>query len=135
MILLGFLPTSPLIFATSYDDPALIRALVAGGADIHEKDQDGLNALDWAVIAHRPETVTALLATGAAALVNDRDRFGYTPLLYAATIDFGGDAEIIDALLKAGADPKIGDKEGKTPLAHAGKYPYLRAALEAAGAK
>jgi ankyrin repeat protein len=134
MILLGFLPTSPLFFATGYNDPALIRALVAGGADIHEKDQDGMTALDWAVIAHHPETVKALLTSGSSALVNEKDRFGYTPLLYAATIDFG-DAETVDALLQAGADPRIKDKEGKTPLAHAREHPYLRAALEKSGAK
>jgi len=134
MVLLGFLPTSPLLMATGYNDPALIRALVAGGANVHEKDQDGMNLLDWAVVAHHPETLKALLASGAAAHVNEKDRFGYTPLLYAATIDFG-DAETVDDLLGAGADPKIGDKDGKTPLAHAREYPYLRTALEKAGTK
>jgi ankyrin repeat protein len=134
MILLGMFPTSPLFYATGYDDPALVRALLAGGADVHEKDQDGMTALDWAVVAHHAGALKALLANGAAALVNQKDRFGYTPLLYAASVDFG-DTEIVESLLKAGADPKIGDKDGKTPLAHAREYPQLRAALESAGAK
>jgi ankyrin repeat protein len=62
------------------------------------------------------------------------DRFGYTPLQYAATIDFG-DSVTATALLKAGADPNVKDKEGKTALAHAQGYPYITAALEQAGAK
>jgi ankyrin repeat protein len=129
MNVLGFLPTSPLLFAIGYDDPALIRVLVAAGANVHEKDNDGMTALDWAAIAHHAGTVKALLATGAAAHINDKDRFGYTPLLYASAVDFG-DAEIASILLRAGADPNIGDKDGETPAAHARDYPYLRAALE-----
>jgi len=129
MMAMGFFPTTPVLSAVAYDDPALIRTLVAGGSNIHVKDDDGMTALDWAVLAHHPGTVKALLSLGAAADVNARDNFGYTPLLYAATVDFG-DAEILKALLRAGADPNIADKEGKTPLAHARDYPYLRAALE-----
>ncbi len=129
MMAMGFFPTTPMLSAVAYDDPALIRALVTGGANVHAKDDDGMTALDWAVLAHHPGTVKALLSLGAADDVNARDNFGYTPLLYASTVDFG-DAEILKALLGAGADPKIADKEGKTPLAHAREYPHLRAALE-----
>ena len=129
MLAIGFFPLTPLLSAVSYEDPALIRSLVMGGANIHAKDDDGMTALDWAVLAHHPGTVKALLSLGATTDVNAKDNFGYTPLLYAATVDFG-DAEILKALLSAGADPKIADKDGKTPLAHARDYPYLRAALE-----
>jgi ankyrin repeat protein len=129
MLALGFFPISPLLAAVTFEDPALIRSLVNGGANIHAKDDDGMTALDWAVLAHHPGTVKALLSLGAAADVNAKDSFGYTPLLYASTVDFG-DAEILKALLSAGADSKIADKDGKTPLAHAREYPYLRAALE-----
>ena len=66
--------------------------------------------------------------------MNAVDRFGYTPLLYAATIDFG-DAETVSTLLEAGADANVKDKEGKTALAQAREYPYIRAALEKVGAK
>jgi ankyrin repeat protein len=44
-----------------------------------------------------------------------------TPLLYAASIDFGGSA-IIDLLLKAGANPAARTKEGLTALDLANKY-------------
>jgi ankyrin repeat protein len=129
MLQLCFFPATPLLAAVSFDDPALIRALVNGGANIHARDDDGLTPLDWAVLAHHPSTVNALLSLGADADVNAKDNFGYTPLLYASTVDFG-DAEILKALLSAGADPKIADKDGKPPLAYAREYPHLRAALE-----
>ncbi|MGA3327428.1 MAG: ankyrin repeat domain-containing protein [Terriglobia bacterium] len=132
MDLIGMFPSSPLFTAVAFGEPATVQALLQGGADIHERDNDGMTALDWAVVAHHPEVVKTLLAGGAE--VNSVDHFGYTPLLYAATIDFG-DSETVTMLLKAGADPNIKDKKGGTALAHARDYPYISAALEQAGAK
>jgi len=131
MKFLGLFPTSPLFAAVGFGDPAVIQVLLEGGADIHEKDQDSMTALHWAVLAHHAAAVKVLLSGGAD--VNAVDRFGYTPLLYAATIDFG-DAQTATTLLEAGADPNAKDKEGKTALTQARKYPYLRAALEKAAA-
>lgn len=91
-----------------------------------------MTPLHWAVVAHHTDVVNVLLAGGAD--VNAVDRFGYSPLLYAATIDFG-DAETAATLLQAGADPKVKDKQGKTPLSQASEFPYLHTALEKAGAK
>jgi hypothetical protein len=132
MNIIGMFPTSPLFQAVFQVDPESVQALLAAGADIHEKDQDNMTALHWAVIAHHREVVRVLLAAGAD--VNAVDRFGYTPLLYAATIDFG-DAETVKALLQAGANPNVPTKDGKTPLALGREYPYVRAVLEKAGAK
>lgn len=127
MKLLGMFPTSPLVAAAGFGDPAVVRALLAGGANVHEKDSDSMTPLHWAVLAHHTKAVKTLLEGGAD--VNAVDRFGYTPLMYAATIDFG-DAEAASMLLAAGADPRIKDKSGKTALAQARDYPYLRSALE-----
>ena len=69
---------------------------------------------------HRWDVAKALLAGGAD--VNAIDRFGYTPLLYAATIDFG-DADAATALLDPSADPNVKEKTGKTALAPAQDYP------------
>ncbi|HEY6293821.1 MAG TPA: ankyrin repeat domain-containing protein [Terriglobia bacterium] len=132
MKLVGMFPTSPLLAVVTFGDPAVIRELVDGGANIHEKDADGMTALHWAVVAHHTDAVRALLAAGAD--VNAVDRFGYTPLLYAATIDFG-DAETATVLLAAGANPNVKDKKGKTAMAQAQDYPYVLAALEKAAAK
>jgi ankyrin repeat protein len=57
-----------------------------------------------------------LVAAGAP--VNAQDQFGFTPLMYAATIDFG-DAESVKTLLNAGADPTIRNHDGRTPLEQA----------------
>lgn len=129
MSLLGTTPTSPLFVAVDFGDPAVVKLLLDEGANIREKDDDGMTALDWAVVAHRAEAAQVLLAGGAD--VNAVDRFGYTPLEYATTIDFG-DADTAAALLGAGADPNIKDKTGKTALQQARNFPYLRAILEKA---
>jgi cytohesin len=73
--------------------------------------------------------VKLLAAQGAD--LNAADRYGYTPLHYAAQVDFG-DAETVKALLAAGADPNLKEKEGKTALHLAASTPLIRAALEAA---
>ena len=132
MDVIGMFPTSPLFQAVGFGDPGVVQALLKGGANIHESDNDGMTALHWAVVANHSEAVKALLAAGAD--VNAVDHFGYTPLLYAATIDFG-DSATAAVLLKAGANPNVKDRKGETALTQARDYPYTRAALEQAGAK
>jgi len=131
MRLIGMFSASPLQQAASFGDSAVVKALLAGGANVHERDSDGMTMLHWAVVAHHAEAARALIAGGAD--VDAVDRFGYTPLLYAATMDFG-DAETAKALLAAGANPTVRAKNGKSALTQASDYPYLRAALEKAGA-
>jgi ankyrin repeat protein len=99
-----------------FGDSAVIQALLQGGANVHEKESDGTTALRWAVVANHPQELKALV--GAGAEVNAVDPFGYTPILYAATIDFG-DFETAMTLLTTGTGPNIKDKKGKTALAHA----------------
>ena len=55
------------------------------------------------------------------------DRNGYTPLMYAATIDFG-DTGVIEALLAAGADRTARDLDGRTALDQARRCRHTRAA-------
>lgn len=79
-------------------------------------------ALKVSVYSNRAGQVRDLLDLGAN--VNHVDEHGMTPLLYAASIDFGS-SEIIELLLKAGADMKARTKNGDTALALAKKYGYL----------
>ncbi len=132
MDIIGMFPTTPLLGAVTFGDPEVLRALLNGRANIQERDPDGMTALDWAVVAHQTKAVKALIAAGAD--VNAVDHFGYTPLMYAATIDYG-DSSTVTELLKAGADPNLRDKKGETALAHARDYPYISAALQQAGGK
>jgi hypothetical protein len=124
-------PSSPLIPSVGFGDSAVIQALLQGGANVHENDSDGMTALHWAVVANHPQEEKAVVAAGAD--VNAVGHFGYTPLLYAATIDFG-DFETAMTLLTTGADPNINDKKGRTALAHAQEFPYTSAALQQPGA-
>jgi ankyrin repeat protein len=134
MLLIGVFPTSPLSVAATTGDVPTIRALLAAGADIRELDEDGLNLLDFVVLANHVEAAQALIAAGVA--VNQTDSYGYTPLLYASTVDFG-DSRMVDLLLSAGANPNLRNKQGKTALgqAKAYRFSYIEASLERAGAR
>jgi ankyrin repeat protein len=134
MLFLGAFPASPLTQAVSLGEPEVIRALIAAGADIKEHDPDGTSLLQMAVMTNHVEAAQALIAAGAP--LNDADKHGYTPLLYASTVDFGDD-RMVSLLLKAGADPTLRTKAGETPLSQARRYhyPHIQAALEKAGAR
>ena len=134
MLLIGAFPTSPLAPAVTFDDVELIQALIAAGADVKQKDPDGMSLLHMAVLSNRLESAQALIKAGAP--LNDADKHGYTALLYASTVDFGDD-RMVNLLLSAGADPKAHAKTGETPLSQAKryKYPHIQAALEKAGAR
>ena len=127
MNVIGMFPASPLFAAVGFGDPEILTLLVKGGAKIDELDRDQMSTLHWAVLANHAGAAEALLAAGAD--VNAVDRFGYTPLLYAATVDFGN-ADTVGPLLAAGADPSLKGKDGKSALMQAQNVPYLRAALK-----
>lgn len=85
------------------------------------------------VLGNRCEQARELIAHGAD--VNYVDSFGMTALHYAASIDYGG-TEMVELLLKSGADTKMRTKEGFTALGFAKKYGHIgiRRVLERAGA-
>ncbi len=105
----------------------VVRTLIAAGAGAGVAESTGINLLHWATITNRPAVVPVLAEAGAA--IDAIDDFGFTPLMYAATIDFG-DAEGLKALLKAGADRSIRNNDDRTALEQA-RY-YKHAHLEAA---
>lgn len=105
--------------AVTFGYADIVRALIAAGAPAKLTEGTGINMLHWAVIANRPAVIPALAAAGVP--VNAKDENGFTPLMYAATIDFG-DTRSIDALLKAGADPAIRNADGRTAIEQARRY-------------
>ena len=121
-------PSPGLSQAVTYGYADVTRALIAAGASATVSESSGINLLHWAALTNHPEVVPALVEAGAQ--VNATDEFNYTPLMYAATIDFG-DAEVLKALLKAGADPKIRNDKGRTALEQARFYRHslIEAAL------
>jgi ankyrin repeat protein len=58
--------------------------------------------------------------------VNALDDVGFTPLMYAATIDHGGTAAL-EALLAAGAKPDLRNDEGRTALQQARRFRHADA--------
>jgi ankyrin repeat protein len=102
--------------AVTFGYPEVVRTLIEAGADANIVEGSGINLLHWATIANRPDVIPVLAAAHVA--INDQDDNGFTPLMYAATIDFG-DTNVLKALLNGGADKKIVNREGRTPLAQA----------------
>ena len=121
----GANPADALAPAVTFGYPEIVKALIAAGASAKGTESSGINLLHWAVITDHPQVIPALVEAGVP--VNATDNFGYTPLMYAATIDFGN-AGSVAALLKAGADPKIRNDEGRTAIEQA-RY-YHHAVLE-----
>lgn len=123
----GAEPSAGLSQAVTFGYTDLVRTLIARGANAKMTESTGINLLHWATIANRPELISVLAAAGVP--VNAMDEFHYTPLMYAATIDFG-DTRVLKALLKAGADLKLRNGEGRTAVEQA-RY-YRHALLEKA---
>ncbi len=92
---------TPLIMASTHGSPAIVRALIAAGAD-----------------------------------VNAQDGRGITPLMAAVSSD-SQNPKVVEALLKAGANPARLDVYGDSALDWARKsgYPDAVRLLEASGAK
>ena len=90
--------------------------------------------MHMAVLSNRVDAARALIVAGAP--LNDVDKHGFTPLLYASSIDFGDD-RMVKLLLASGADPKVRTKAGETALSQARRfqYPHIQAALEKAGVR
>ena len=102
---------SPISEAITFGHAGVVRALVAAGAKIDLVERTGVNLLHWATITNRADVIPELANAGVD--INAIDEAGFTPLMYAATIDFG-DTATLRALLAAGADRTIRNASGRT---------------------
>ncbi|MBV9506299.1 MAG: ankyrin repeat domain-containing protein [Acidobacteriia bacterium] len=116
---------TPLTAALTFGYPDIARALIGAGASVNITESTGINLLHWAAITNRAAVIPLLATAGVP--VNATDENGFTPLMYAATIDFGDDA-VVAALLRAGADKSIRNGDGRTPLEQARFYHHARPA-------
>jgi ankyrin repeat protein len=102
--------------AITFGHTEVVRALIDAGADVTGVDRTGVNLLHWAAITNRAPLVPILAQAGVP--VNAMDDHGYTPLMYAATVD-EGDTATLQALLRAGANLALRNDEGRTALQQA----------------
>jgi ankyrin repeat protein len=111
--------------AVTFGDADVLRALIAGGAAVSGTESTGVNLLHWATITNRTAVIPILITAGVP--IDDEDGFGFTPLMYAATLD-QGETGALEALLKAGADRTIKNEEGRTPLQQAQRLRHAQQA-------
>jgi cytohesin len=92
---------TPLHYAVLREDkPEAVEALLAHGASVDHRDDQGSTALHHPANMGHLETCRALLAAGADA--NAQDSYGNTPLYFAVR---QGHTEVAELLLAAGANP------------------------------
>jgi len=126
----AYAATTDVADAAMRGDREAVRAALARKVDVNTAQLDGSTALHWAVERDDVELTDLLIRSGAR--VTARTREGVTPLELAAT---NGSGQIIDRLLKAGADPNAAlTPSGDTALmmaARTGKTDAIRVLVEA----
>ena len=103
---------SPVADAAMARDTAAVRALLKQGADVNAAQGDGMTALHWAASHGDLELAQMLMHAGANLRATTRIN-AYTPLFLASR---EGQASVVDALLKAGAEFDPRSSTGSTPL-------------------
>jgi ankyrin repeat protein len=125
------------IAAVTNDVPMLKLAL-AGGTDPKAitSPYNGTALIAAAHLGHA-EVVRVLIAAGAP--LDHVNNLGWTALMESIVLGNGGKqhTDTLEALVKAGANLNIADRQGVTPLGHAKSRGYARMVqiLEAAGAR
>ena len=106
--------STALMEATKSGENACVELLLKSGADVKMIDRRGLTAL---MTAFDKDVVKTLLQHGAS--VNWANDEGLTPLLNVTRGGVGSAPEIVELLLKAGADANATDVNNTAVLAHA----------------
>jgi ankyrin repeat protein len=121
--------------ASVRDDVATLRTLLAAGASakLTTSIYDGTALIAAAHLGH-DGVVRELIRAGAP--LDHVNNLGWTALIEAAILGDGGPRHVatVRALVEAGADARISDRQGRTPLQHAiaRGYGEIAAIIEAA---
>jgi ankyrin repeat protein len=107
--------STPLMHAAAVGSLDAMKILLKAGADVNAKNGLDTSALIWGALD--PAKVRLLVEAGAD--VNARSRLGRTPLLVAAGRPDSADA--VRLLLSKGANSKVADVRGSTPLVEAAR--------------
>jgi ankyrin repeat protein len=105
---------TPLLEAARRGDRETALELIEGGANINAKDPYGVTALMFSLIAGSTDVALRLIEKGAE--VNSRDVDGRTALVEALSSENEIPPEIVEALVRGGADVNIRLAGGLTPL-------------------
>lgn len=121
----------PIHEAAKAGDAEQVEQLIAGGAEVDERDQARMTPLHWAADGHL-DVARVLISKGAD--VNAADFAGGSALLVAT---YYGHEAIAELLISAGADVNHVNSDGETPLDHATRMGLTRTIelLEQAGAE
>jgi ankyrin repeat protein len=109
---------TPILYAAARGFMPIVDRLLASGIDVNAVYGNGLTVLMWAA-GHADDVpeqegvdlVASLLSRGAR--LDPADNRGRTALMIAAE---QGHAGVVEVLLKAGANAKLRDREGKGAL-------------------
>lgn len=101
-----------LLEAAKKGDLDKLVELIAEGADVNAKDEDGYTPVHWAACNNHTDCLVELIEAKADVNAQNKDG-GWTPLHYATYNDLPA---CLQELLKAGADTTIKENEGRTPL-------------------
>ena len=115
--------SAPVADAAMRGEVQTVRALLKQGADVNQAQGDGMTALHWAAMSNNTELAQLLLYAGANVRATTRIN-GYTPLFLASQ---HGHPELVETLLKGGADAKAVAVTGSTPLMLAAAAGSVRA--------
>jgi len=128
---------SPWLLAGTLGRTEMLRHMIPKGPDFSVRNRFGGNALIPACERAHVDAVKVLLTTKID--VNHINDLGWTCLLEIVILGDGGPrhVEVAKRVLAAGADPKIADKDGVSPLTHARRKGQTEIArlIEAAAAR
>jgi ankyrin repeat protein len=102
---------TPLHVAAEHGHKGVAELLLANGADVNAKDNDGWTPLHDAAMEDRKDVIELLLANKAK--INVKDKHGYTPLHWAAHYGY---KDAVELLLANKADINARNHNGETPL-------------------
>ncbi len=104
---------TPLHYAALEDDADAVETLLKCGADPNAADVQGFTPLHLAAQAYA--TASARLLLDAGADVNAQNLWGNGPL-FVAVFNSQGRGEMISLLRDKGADARLANRSGQTPL-------------------
>jgi ankyrin repeat protein len=101
-----------LILAAAHGNPDIITTLLRGGANLNAKDNAGYNAILRA-IQKKDDDISDLLVNQPGLELNAQGSNGTTVLI---SYVWREKEDVVEKLLKRGADPKLSDSDGDTAL-------------------